>query len=163
MGMVAKQLSFALIRALKVTGTNIFVANGESAGQRALHVMLHIIPRLEGDGVAGLDIPLKQQSPDELVAIKKKLSTPIKEALGFEPVMNSSVPESVQSNPPVSKSSVPANSSNSVPVPAPLPSPSQVVPVSEVKDSLPSEKPESPSSNKISLSDIADFLSGGKQ
>ncbi len=161
MGMVAKQLSFALIRALKVTGTNIFVANGESAGQRALHVMLHIIPRLEGDGVVGLDIPLKQQSSDELAAIKKKLSVPIKEALGFEPVINASVPESVQSNLPVSKSSA-------------LPIPNAPSPPSSVPSSLPfplpdaqklssSEKSESPNPNKVSLSDIADFLSGGKQ
>ncbi len=126
-GMVAKQLSFALIRSLKVTGTNIFVANGESAGQRALHVMVHIIPRLEGDGVVGLDIPLKNQSPDSLADIKKKLAQPIKDALGFEPTQ-ASVPE---------KPSQPSNESAS-------------------------EKPHVANPDKVSLSDIAEFLSGGK-
>ncbi|MDO8660638.1 MAG: HIT domain-containing protein, partial [Candidatus Woesearchaeota archaeon] len=112
-GMVAKQLSFALIRSLKVTGTNIFVANGESAGQRALHVMVHIIPRMEGDGVVGLDIPLKNQSSESLVDMKKKLAQPIKDALGFEPTQASVPAQPLQapsliplvSSPPVLSSS----------------------------------------------------------
>ena len=52
LGMIAKQLSHALIRALKVEGTSIFVANGVAAGQRAPHFLLHIIPRSADDGVA---------------------------------------------------------------------------------------------------------------
>jgi len=55
-GMVSKQLSHALLRALKVQGTNIFIASGVAAGQRAGHFMLHIIPRTEDDGV-GLTLP----------------------------------------------------------------------------------------------------------
>lgn len=50
-GMIAKGLSHALLKALKVQGTNIFVANGMVAGQRAQHFMLHIIPRMEKDGL----------------------------------------------------------------------------------------------------------------
>lgn len=70
LGMVSKALSQALLRALKVEGTNIFIANGAVAGQRAQHFMLHIIPRKEGDGV-GLEIPEKQISPQNLAAVKK--------------------------------------------------------------------------------------------
>ena len=55
-GMVAKAISHALLKSLKAQGTTIFVANGSTAGQRAQHFMLHIIPRMEGDGV-GIDIP----------------------------------------------------------------------------------------------------------
>src|SRR3989344_7642914 len=39
--MVAKALSHALLQALKAGGTNIFVANGLAAGQRAQHFMVH--------------------------------------------------------------------------------------------------------------------------
>lgn len=49
--MVTKAISHALIRALKAQGTNIFIANGGAAGQRAQHFMVHIIPRMENDGL----------------------------------------------------------------------------------------------------------------
>lgn len=52
LGMVSKQLSQALIRALKVEGTSVFVANGVAAGQRAPHFLLHVIPRKADDEVA---------------------------------------------------------------------------------------------------------------
>jgi len=161
-GMIAKQLSFALIRSLKVTGTNIFVANGESAGQRALHVMVHIIPRLEGDGVVGLDIPLKNQSPENLADIKKKLAQPIKDVLGFEPTQSTAPEKSSQGS--TSSAPLPVKSSSSV----------SAMPHDISSESVPSVPPSSQSSSKesvspivknpdkVSLSDIADFLSGGK-
>lgn len=52
--MVAKHLSHAMLRRLKVEGTNIFVANGPVAGQNAQHFMIHIIPRKEGDGIPNI-------------------------------------------------------------------------------------------------------------
>src|SRR3989344_9282744 len=55
-GMVAKQLSASIIRALKAEGTSIFVANGAVAGQRAPHFMMHIMPRDSNDGIA-LNLP----------------------------------------------------------------------------------------------------------
>lgn len=58
-GMISKQLSFSLIRALKVEGTSVFVANGVAAGQRAPHFLLHIIPRSANDGVALQLLPAK--------------------------------------------------------------------------------------------------------
>jgi len=70
LGMVSKALSHALLKALKVTGTNIFIANGPAAGQRAQHFMIHVIPRKEGDGV-GMSIPEKQVSEAELSEVKK--------------------------------------------------------------------------------------------
>lgn len=51
MFMVSKHLSQAMLRKLKVEGTNIFVANGLVAGQKAQHFMIHVIPRREGDGI----------------------------------------------------------------------------------------------------------------
>ena len=49
--MVAKALSNAVLKTLKAKGTNIFIANGITAGQRAQHFMMHIIPRSENDGL----------------------------------------------------------------------------------------------------------------
>jgi histidine triad (HIT) family protein len=49
MYVIAKKLSQAILKGLKVSGTNLFVANGLPAGQRAQHFILHIIPRKDGD------------------------------------------------------------------------------------------------------------------
>jgi len=68
--MVAKALSHAVLKALKVEGTNIFIANGIAAGQRAQHFMMHIIPRKQGDKLP-LDIPQTEISAKELIEIKK--------------------------------------------------------------------------------------------
>jgi len=48
---ISKLLSRLQLRALKVSGTNIFIANGPAAGQRAQHFMIHLIPRKEGDNL----------------------------------------------------------------------------------------------------------------
>ncbi len=48
---VAQKLSECVLRTLKVGGTSLFIANGQVAGQRAQHVILHVIPRKEGDKV----------------------------------------------------------------------------------------------------------------
>ncbi len=47
---VAKNLSNALLRAIDARGSNIMVANGVAAGQKAQHFMVHIIPRKDKDG-----------------------------------------------------------------------------------------------------------------
>jgi histidine triad (HIT) family protein len=79
---VAKNLSNALLKGLLVKGTNIFVANGQVAGQKAPHFMIHIIPRKEGDSLnfqsAEIDI-----SKDQIDEIKRKMMPKIRELLGF--------------------------------------------------------------------------------
>ncbi|MBI2144807.1 HIT family protein [Candidatus Woesearchaeota archaeon] len=52
----AKGLSQAGLKAFQSKGTTIFAANGTSAGQRAPHFMLHVIPRVPGDSI-GMYIP----------------------------------------------------------------------------------------------------------
>ncbi|MBD3249598.1 HIT domain-containing protein [Candidatus Woesearchaeota archaeon] len=71
---VAKELSGAMLNALKVEGINLFIANGASAGQRAQHFMLHIIPRKTDDKIP-MDVPQKKISPEELQPIKEKLQS----------------------------------------------------------------------------------------
>jgi outer membrane biosynthesis protein TonB len=74
---IAKYISNALLKALDVRGTNIIVANGAAAGQRAQHFMIHIIPRKEGDGVE-FTLPFGKFSEEDLdsvaATVKKKLS-----------------------------------------------------------------------------------------
>ena len=71
--MVAKALSNASLRALEVQGSNIIVANGVAAGQRAQHFMVHLIPRKENDGV-DFQIPQKNIPEKELQKLMKILS-----------------------------------------------------------------------------------------
>ena len=52
---VAQKLSQSILRVFKVGGTTLFIANGQVAGQRAQHVMVHLIPRREGDKVMIFD------------------------------------------------------------------------------------------------------------
>jgi|TARA_Y100000310_G_scaffold339009_1_gene430315 histidine triad (HIT) family protein len=70
---VAKALSNSSLRALEVQGSNIIVANGVTAGQRAQHFMAHLIPRKENDGV-NFQVPQKTISEEELQATRKILS-----------------------------------------------------------------------------------------
>lgn len=79
---VAKNLSNALLKGLQVKGTNIFVANGAVAGQKAPHFIIHIIPRKEGDGLNFVlqEIDISKNQIDD---IKQKLMPKIREMLGF--------------------------------------------------------------------------------
>ena len=83
MFMISKQLSSTLLKALKVHGTNIFVANGIAAGQKAQHFMIHIIPRMEKDGV-GLDIKGKKTTEKVLEELRQRLVKKINEEFGIE-------------------------------------------------------------------------------
>ncbi|MBW2964458.1 HIT domain-containing protein [Candidatus Woesearchaeota archaeon] len=75
---VVKKISRAQIRSLGVEGTNIFVANGSVAGQKAPHIMVHSIPRKEGDGVTVFSLPKNQITPQDQeklrVAIKRQVN-----------------------------------------------------------------------------------------
>lgn len=85
LGMVAKQLSHALIRALKVEGTSIFVANGVAAGQRAPHFLLHVIPRSPNDNIA-LQPPIIKIDQKTSDAVFDKLAAAVAKQFGKEPV-----------------------------------------------------------------------------
>ncbi len=82
--MVAKALSQASLKALDAQGTNIFVANGLAAGQKAQHFMVHIIPRKEGDKFK-LDIPEKSISEPDLNAVIERLKIAIGNPFGQQP------------------------------------------------------------------------------
>lgn len=51
MFVVAKRLSNVLLETLHAKGFNMFLANGQIAGQKVPHVLLHLIPRFDQDGL----------------------------------------------------------------------------------------------------------------
>ena len=54
---VAQRLAAAIRRSgFKAEGINLFLADGEAAGQEVFHVHLHVLPRFDGDGF-GLRLP----------------------------------------------------------------------------------------------------------
>ncbi|MBI2652752.1 HIT domain-containing protein [Candidatus Woesearchaeota archaeon] len=70
--MVAKAFSNSMLRGIDAQGTNIIVANGIAAGQRAQHFMAHIIPRKDNDGV-NFVLPQKTMEQQEIEAVGNKL------------------------------------------------------------------------------------------
>jgi len=72
----AKKISQTLLRGLKMSGTNIFIANGLAAGQKSQHFMLHLIPRKEGDKSFELEEKLVESETRNKVkvAVENKLN-----------------------------------------------------------------------------------------
>lgn len=86
---VSKSISNSMLRGLESQGTNIIVANGIAAGQRAQHFVIHIIPRNENDQLQFI-IPQKKIPEKTLDEIKQKLAKnieakPAKNAISKEP------------------------------------------------------------------------------
>ena len=50
--LMAKKISQVMLRGLHVRGTTLFLANGAVAGQRAPHLLIHLIPREKNDGLS---------------------------------------------------------------------------------------------------------------
>ncbi len=78
LGVVGNALSVALFEVMSPKGTNIFVANGISAGQTIAHVMIHIIPRAEKDEVV-LTPQGKTFSDQQLSSIELKIKDMLEE------------------------------------------------------------------------------------
>jgi histidine triad (HIT) family protein len=83
-GMIAKQISHAMIRALKIDGTTVFAANGVAAGQRAPHFLLHVIPRSQDDGLE-LQLPIVKLDEKLMKAAFEKLAAAVSKQVGKEP------------------------------------------------------------------------------
>ncbi|MEK6887033.1 MAG: HIT family protein [Nanoarchaeota archaeon] len=75
LGKVSKLMSKAMIKAAGATGTNIFVANGAVAGQRAPHLIVHIIPRIENDGIDVFELPEKEARQEDLTNMQKLIAS----------------------------------------------------------------------------------------
>lgn len=132
MGAVAKGFSQAFLQALKAEGSTIFAASGASAGQRAQHVMIHLIPRKENDGI-GINPPSKPISSQDLQRVAQALKPFADQIMGVKEVSDGKQ-EAVQ--------------------------PSRVVIPKEKKDRRVPRKDDPHSEAGTSLDDIASFLAG---
>ncbi|MBS3142350.1 HIT domain-containing protein [Candidatus Woesearchaeota archaeon] len=152
LGITAKKLSHALLRALHADGTNIFIANGVVAGQKAQHFMIHIIPRKEHDEV-GIDIPEKLLSKQQLQQVKQHILPSIAKSLGAR---LQEQPVAVEQVSPKEQSAVPA----------PRHEPREVVIEDTPRKAQPkAPKKEHPKKDQtkdedVTLDDIADLLGG---
>jgi hypothetical protein len=87
---VAKKVSRAAIRALKADGTNIFIANGAAAGQKAPHVMIHVVPRRSGDGISCFTLPKNKIGEEDQEKLRLAVKSKVNERFGIkekEPVI----------------------------------------------------------------------------
>jgi len=83
--MISKKLSNALLKGLKVKGTNIFVANGVVAGQKAPHFLIHIIPRSEGDGL-NFNVSSGKLDETSIEDVKQRMLSRIKQVFGLDDI-----------------------------------------------------------------------------
>ncbi len=74
----ANRIAERLVKAVNASGLNLFVANGEIAGQRIGHVVAHLIPRFDNDGI-NFDWNAKKVSEQEL----SKLANILKKKFEF--------------------------------------------------------------------------------
>jgi len=73
---VANKVSSAIFETLQVQGTNIFVSNGVSAGQKVAHFMINVVPRKENDNIK-LEWQPKQLSEEEMSTVELKIKDEI--------------------------------------------------------------------------------------
>ncbi len=84
MSMITKALSSACLKAFKASGTNIFIANGIVAGQKAQHFMIHIIPRMEKDAL-NFTLPENKTNETDLTKLKQIMTKKVNELFGLKP------------------------------------------------------------------------------
>ena len=76
---IAHRIALALRKSeLKCEGVNLFVLDGEVAGQEVSHVHIHVVPRFRGDGYEwklkqNLEIPAKEEIAKTAVIISSIL------------------------------------------------------------------------------------------
>ena len=80
---VANKISSAIFDSMNIQGTNIFVANGTSAGQVVAHFLINVIPRLENDGI-NLQWATKKLNDEEMSTVELKLKEQTEHLGGFE-------------------------------------------------------------------------------
>ena len=74
---IVNKTATAIFENLRAEGTNIFLANGAVAGQNMPHVIVHVIPRYQGDGVV-FEWKGKKMSEKDLDDVKILLSDKVK-------------------------------------------------------------------------------------
>ena len=76
---IANKMSSIIFETVQAEGTNIFVANGQAAGQNSPHAIIHIIPRFRDDNLGLIWEPKKGDDNElnELQSIIKNKASSI--------------------------------------------------------------------------------------
>jgi histidine triad (HIT) family protein len=77
-----KLMSQTLLKSLQCKGTTVFVANGVAAGQKAPHVLIHVFPRRENDGLVKL--PTYEMSDGQVLKLKGELKPYLNQLFGVK-------------------------------------------------------------------------------
>lgn len=88
---VVQALSNSILKAFGADGTTVFIANGAAAGQRAPHMMVHIIPRYEKDEL-NFTVEEKQVETEALEKFRQTLLPLVNKAFGIQQEIKSSTP-----------------------------------------------------------------------
>lgn len=80
---VANKMSISLFEAFGAHGTNMLIQNGPSAGQKQNHAMIHVIPRMENDGI-DLSWTPKPASEEDLTKTVSTINETTKSVGSFE-------------------------------------------------------------------------------
>lgn len=83
LALVSRDISKVMLAVLGVKGINIYMANGEDAGQKAPHFIMHIIPRQKDDGINFAWQP-KKMSEEDMKTIALKLADGLKKFVRME-------------------------------------------------------------------------------
>lgn len=132
----AKKISQVLLRGLKMSGTNIFIANGLAAGQKSQHFMIHLIPRKEGDKL--FETEEKLVDDESRKKIKVAVENKLNQVLGIKREV---VEVEEKKAPPENKKESPVKE-----------------PVKKPKKEKKAEEEKSPTDEKVSLDDIANLF-----
>jgi len=152
---VSKRLSQLLLRGLKASGTTIFIANGLAAGQRAQHLLVHIIPRKEADHL--LEVEEKVVDEETRTTFQASIENRFNELIGLKKQVVPVAEKKPESKMGKSKVVAAEDSPRPKPVPAPVKVPSlSKTPASSGKKK--SAVPKPIAQEKVSLDDIASLF-----
>lgn len=149
----AKKISQALLRGLKMSGTNIFIANGLAAGQKSQHFMIHLLPRKEGDKLFEIEESLVDSETRNKVkvAVENKLN----QVLGIKRDIINVEAGKAPEKPVPEKKAKPAPAKEKEEAPAPKKAPKKSM--AKVPQKEPAQVPQD-SKEDVSLDDIANLF-----
>ena len=145
--LIARAFSQAFLQTLKVEGSSIFVASGGAAGQRAQHVIVHVIPRSEAD-----DADLK---PKPIPASLQDLE---RTALALQPFVAKALGHKVAHEEQPKAADKLHKLASSVSLPSPVSKSDKAEEARTLPEPWRKKKKESAKEERSSLDDIADFL-----
>ena len=153
--MAAKSLSNSMLRSIDAQGTDIIVANGIAAGQRAQHFMIHIIPRKENDGI-NFVLPQRTLEQEQIESIGNRLIAALGGSDEKEEQQPAQIPAMTKPKP--MQAPQPAKQPVTQPRPKPLNidavKPEEIAP----ETSKPAPKEKKAAKSGIDLDDIAKLL-----